>query len=55
MGMDAETEHELTMSEWKERHAARPERPPLSVPAATLIAQERAIRDAELAPDLDLE
>lgn len=55
MGMDAEGEHELTMSEWKERHAARPVAPPLSAPAAKLIAEERAIRDTELAADLNLE
>lgn len=49
MSMDAENEHELTMREWKERYAALPETPPLSAPAESLIAQERALRDAELA------
>ena len=53
--MDAEAEHELAMREWKERYAVLPEMPPLSAPAESLIAEERALRDAELAPDLDLE
>ena len=50
----AAIERELAMSEWKERYALLPETPPLSVPAATLIAEERALRDKELAADLDL-
>lgn len=50
----AAIERELAMSEWKERYAARPVAPPLSAPAAKLIAEERAIRDTELAADLDL-
>ena len=49
----AAVERELAMSEWKEQHAKMPETQ-LSAPAADLIAEERRIRDAELAPDLDL-
>lgn len=49
----AAIERELTLSEWKERYAALPETQ-LSAPAATLIAEERALRDRELAVDLDL-
>ena len=52
--MDAAGERGLTMREWKERHALRPETPSLSAPAAKLIAEERALRDKELAADLYL-
>ncbi len=43
----AAIEHELAMSEWKERYAELPETQ-LSAPAATLIATERQLRDDEL-------
>ena len=52
--MDAANERDLTMREWKERYAALPETE-LSAPAAELIAEERRLRDAELAPDLSTE
>ena len=51
--MDAENEHELAMREWKKLYAALPETPPLSAPAESLIAQERALRDAELSADIN--
>ena len=45
--MESAGEHELTMREWKEQHAALPETE-LSAPATTLIAKERRLRDGEL-------
>lgn len=52
--MDTSREHELTMREWKERYAALPETE-LSAPAATLIAEERSLRDGELSANLGME
>ena len=50
----AAIERELAMSEWKERYAELPETQ-LSAPAATLIAEERRLRDGELSANLDVE
>ena len=52
--MDAASEHELMMREWKKRHAALPETE-LSAPAATLIAEERRLREGELSANLNTE
>ena len=52
--MGAASERDLTIREWKERYAALPDTE-LSAPAATLITEERRLRDGELSAHLGTE